>query len=87
MTYFFQKPKRNMQTQTFSKGKSTTLNSATETMLIALHELPGNHLVIPPVTQMNLSSALSAMWDMRRQQVKNSQEHLHLDDTISPEMW
>lgn len=76
-----------MQTQTFSKGKSTTLNSATETMLIALHELPGNHLVIPPVTQMNLSSALSAMWDMRRQQVKNSQEHLHLDDTISPEMW
>ena len=40
-------------------------------MLIALHELPGNHLVIPPVTQMNLS-ALSAMWDMRRQQVRTA---------------
>ena len=75
-----------MQIQSFSKGKSTTLHSTTETVLIVLCELLGNHLVIPHVLEMNLSSAFLAICDMRRQQVKDSQEHLHLDDTITPEV-
>lgn len=56
-------------------------------MLIALLELLGNHLVIPHVIEMNLSSASLAVCDMQRQQVKDSQERLHLDDTITPGVW
>lgn len=47
-------------------------------------ELLGNHLAIPCVIEMNLSSTFLATCDMWRQQVKDSQEHVPLDDTITP---
>lgn len=57
-------------------------------MLIALWELLSNHLVIPHAIEVNLSFAFLAICDKKRQQVKDSQEHLHLDDTITPaEVW
>lgn len=70
--------------QMFLRGKPTTPYTTTETVLIALRELLGNHLVIPRVIEMSLSSAFLAGCDTGRQQVKDSWEHLHLDDTIPP---
>lgn len=70
--------------QMFLRGKPTTSYTTTETGLIALRELLGNHLVIPRVIEMSLSSAFLAGCDTGRQQVKDSWEHLHLDDTIPP---
>lgn len=67
MTYFFPEARKKYANRHSRKAKSTTLHSTTETMLIVLRKLPGNHLVIPHVIQMNLSSALSAICDMRRQ--------------------
>lgn len=59
--------------QMFLRGKPTTPYTTTETtVLIALWELLGNHLVIPRVIEMSLSSAFLAVCDMGRQQVKDS---------------
>lgn len=73
-----------MQIQTFLKANHTTFH---HTDCVAWAELLGNHLVIPLVKETNLSSAFLAICDMRRQQVKARQEHLHLDNTITLEVW
>lgn len=72
-----------MQIESFLKANHSTFHNRDR---VDGAELLGNHLVIPCVIEMNLSSAFLAICDMRRQQVKDSQEHLHLDDTVTPEV-
>lgn len=70
-----------MQIQSFLKASHPTFHNRHRVDCAALL---GNHSVIPCVIEMNLSSAFLAVCDMKRQQVKDSQEHLHLGDTIPP---